>query len=203
MKPVISSASSVDRTNLPQLLELPEEAIAAIIRQIDEADNQTLSHLAQSCHDLWRLASVDALRSFFYAAHNAYESGDTTKRVAVYCILVDWISLVADQLPEESRLQIFEMLADMGKIDSDDPNHLSKMYRAIESMADLALRDFQKKIKDDKHSIEDARDSGTSVHLMIVNQKFLSLFEHYANALSMQMHQTSEALRDFMRPPST
>ncbi len=77
------------------------------------------------------------------------------------------------------------------------------MYRAIESMADLALRDFQKKIKDDQHSIEDARESGTSVHLMIVNQKFLSLFEHYANALSMQMRQTSEALRDFMRPPST
>ncbi len=194
MRPNSSLSSSADRTSTLQLLELPEEAIVAIISGIDKADNHTLSHLAQTCRDLWRLASVDALRSFFYAARSAYDLGSTDKKVAVFCVLADWLALVADQLPDETRLQILEQMADMEIIQSNDLRHLQDMHGAVESVFDLANRELKKNSNDtwDETSAQTTTDAGP--RLLIINQKLLKMHSHYCSEISAKIKETNAKL---------
>ncbi len=185
MRPTSSSIVSADRTNPPSLLELPEEAIVAIISSIDRADNQTLSHLAQTCRDLWRLSSVDSLRSFFYAAHDAYELGDKDKKVAVFCMLTEWIHLVTDQLPEETQLQILEHLADMGGVPINDGNDLQKIIVAVKSLYEVVNIPSSINAANSELSNGSA-NSVTSFQVIMVYQKL--------NNLLAQLHEKLAAI---------
>lgn len=138
MDRISSSSITAHRTEQPQLHELPEDAIRAIISTINKADNQTLSALAQTCKDLWHIASVDTLRSFFYAAREAYEVGDTSKKVAVFCVLADWIVAVADQLPEATRWQILGHLSHMATIEALADPETKKMVAFTNRLIKLA-----------------------------------------------------------------
>ncbi len=138
----LSSPSAVAfRTEPLQLTALPEAMIAKIIATIDKADNQTLASLARTCKDLWRLASVDTLRSFFHAAREACEAGDNNTKVAVFCVLTDWITTVADQLPEATRWQLLGHLSHMARINLYTEPEIERMLKATDELFNLARRE--------------------------------------------------------------
>lgn len=136
-----SSSALAIRTEPLQLTELPKEMIAKIIATIGEADNQTLASLAQTCKDLWRIASVDTLRSFFFAVREAYEGGDNDRKVAVFCVLTDWIATVADQLPEATRWQLLGHLSHMALIDMYTEPEIERMLKSTDELFNLARRE--------------------------------------------------------------
>lgn len=67
---------------------------------------------------LQRIVGTDAVLSYFYAACEAYESGDTDKKVAVFCVLTDWIIADADRLPEETRMEVLAEASCMAEVES-------------------------------------------------------------------------------------
>ncbi len=135
----------------PTLPTLPAEMIRAIVALLPGADNATLSRLARTCSDLWQAAGTDALLSFFYAARDAYETGNTHKKAAVFRVLADWIGKIAHQLPEGSRWQLIEHLSRMAETDQLAPHTTIEDYDdkvsrlvlpAVESVLGLARREL-------------------------------------------------------------
>lgn len=151
MNRMSSSPAHLPHFEAPSLLELTEDAIVAVTRFIPKADNPTLARLVQTCRDLQRIVGTDALLSYFYAARASYETGDTDKKVAVFCTLCEWINQVADQLPPESRWQLIEHLSMLGTrenlsaslpVDHLEDTTLRKIAKAVNSVAELASREL-------------------------------------------------------------
>ncbi len=139
-----SSSSDLPSVNPPELLDLPDEVIANIVAMIPSSDNATLSHLVISCKHLWRLASTDALLSFFEAASQAYAGSDPGKKVTVFQVLSEWLPQVADQLPGEQRLQLLERLMNIDPLRSDSLAHNLTMVNAINGLIVMARQEIDR-----------------------------------------------------------
>ncbi len=161
-----SSSSSHYQTSTPLLLQLPDEAIVSILSQIHKADNQTLSALVQSCKDMWRLAGVDALRSFFYAAREAFDTGEN--KTAIFNALCEWLPMVADQLPQETGLNMIEQLSDLIAQLHPRVNDLSSMSNSVDSLHQL----IYKLMRQERQRHPDAEDTAL---------RLLTLAQHVSN----------------------
>lgn len=206
MNSIPSSSLSPHRQKQPQLLELPDDAIRAIISTIDKADNATLSNLVQTCKDLWQLAGADALRSFFYAAREAYETGDTHKKVMVYCVLADWIPAVANQLPEASRWQIIGHLSHMATIDGLAGPEMNTVAQSAGRLFQLARQEMatdRERLEARLASTADARTvqvSPDSVELLASVQRLLGAYKRYKDSLTQELSALNQRLQQLCRP---
>ena len=139
-----SSSSDLPSVNPRDLLDLPDEVIANIVARIPSSDNATLSHLVTSCTHLWRIAGIDALLSFFHAASQAYASGDTNKKVAVFRALSEWLPKVADQLPDEQRVQLLERLMNIDPLRSASVADNLTMVNALNRLIVMARQEIDR-----------------------------------------------------------
>ncbi len=195
-----SSSAFAIRTEALQPTEPPEDMIAKIIATIGQVDNQTLASLAQTCKDLWRIASVDTLRSFFFAAREAYEGGDNGRKVAVFCVLTDWIDTVADQLPETTRWEMIGELSHRATIgDLGDPE-LSRMIASTHRLIELAMHEIvisteQRHARLDlAENNQAARASNGSVELMISMQRLIAARTQYMNLFAAGLSELNRRL---------
>ncbi len=171
---------------------LPNEMIAMIISKLDKADVQTLSHIAQTCKDLWHLTRPDMLRSFFYVAQQVYEAGDSEKKVAVFRTLADWIVTVAAQLPEPTRWQIIGHLSYMATIDDIAASRLEAMARSIVKVSALAKQEALANLEILTLHLDQATDPATAnrvaqikkdcVELNDIALRLVAAYLHYSNS---------------------
>lgn len=133
-----SSVSSSYRPIVPSLDALPDEVFLNIISSIDKADNKTLASLASTSKDCWRLVEVDALCSYFHAAHNAFSYGSIEDKSAILPAMIDWLQKVADQLPADTRNVMWDHLISMTNTADLKPqdkfNNSSKILDSVKSL---------------------------------------------------------------------
>lgn len=147
------------RSEIPTLLSFPEESIVKIISLMDKADNQTLSSLAQTCTDLWRIAGTESLLSFFYAAKESFENSDTDRKVAIFSVLADWITEVSSELPDESRWKILLHLADMADLDATDLSQTDSMRISLNDLLITIRNEIQTYTNSSwENSLSDSQD---------------------------------------------
>lgn len=139
-----SSTSSSYRPTVPSLDAFPDEVFLNIISFIDKADNKTLASLASTSKDCWRLVGVDALCSYFHAAHNAFSYGSIEDKSAILPVMIDWLQKVADQLPADTINNMWDHLISMTNTAELKPqdkfNNSSKILDSVKSL-------FQEELK--------------------------------------------------------
>jgi hypothetical protein len=106
----VSPSASWNRSAEPNLEVLPDDAFLKRVSIADKSDNKTLSSLASASKDCWRLVDVDSLRCFFHAAKTAIMHASIEDKNIVLAALVEWLPKVSDQLPNETRNQMWRDL---------------------------------------------------------------------------------------------
>ena len=191
--PSISSLPGTPCAEAPQLLRLPEEVLAHILSNIPTADNATLSSLVMSCKQLWNLLRVDALLSFFYAARAAYDGGDTGKKVTIFKILSEWLPQVAEQLPDEIRMQMLEQLVSLDTLLSGSLADNVGMVNALNRLIAIARKENDRLVEacqEDSTALKQVRS-----HLLrndIVSFKGLNALSHYYEQIASLCAQRSD-----------
>jgi hypothetical protein len=126
-----SSSSSSFSSSVFSLDKLPEEVFLNILSFVDKADNKTLASLASASKDCWRLVGVDGLRSYFYAAHASFSNASTEGKRSLLPVVIEWLNKVSDQMPAETRNQMWENLIDMTNIAELKPEDKFKISNTI------------------------------------------------------------------------
>ncbi len=178
--PSVSILPNTPGDTKPQLLQLPEEILANILSRIPTADNATLSSLVMSCKHLWTMLRADALLSFFYAARAAYDCADTEKKVTIFKILSEWLPQVADQLPDELRMQMLEQLVSFAPLLSDSLADNVGMVNALNRLVAIARQENDRRIeacREDPAALGQVR--ADLLRNDIVSFKGLNVLSHY------------------------
>ena len=178
--PSVSRLPDTPGDTTPRLLQLPEEILANILSRIPSADNATLSSLVMSCKHLWTMLRADALLSFFYAARAAYDCADTEKKVANFKLLSEWLPQVADQLPDELRMQMLEQLVSLAPLLSDSLADNVGMVNAVNRLIAIARQENDRLVeacREDPAALKQVR--ADLLRNDIVSFKGLNALSHY------------------------
>lgn len=172
-----------------------------IISSIDKSDNQTISHLAQTCTQLWEAAGADALVSFFYTARDRFDLADNSKKIAIFSMLSEWLLKISDQISDETRLKLIEDLSSMASVETKDKNELLRMIKAIEPLFEICksnVDNIQGSLTDNEMSINDginlAKKFFPLTQLLNALNKY---FESLGSTLRSNSVHLSDILRDF------